>query len=145
MAGKPESQRKAGEALDTFFKVGGDALQVALTPRLGKLGAAFAVPAAQLAASAGIRAGEEIAGKPKETDFTRQAYVPGTVPLTNEQAGYMYLDQMKYRNQMALLQARENARVANNQPISSIGMDTSATMAIDPMGAARAMYTTHQF
>ena len=145
MAGKPESQRKAGEALDTFFKLGGEAIQVALTPRLGKMGAALAVPAAQLAASAGIRAGEEIVGKPKETDFTRQPYVPGTLPLTNEQAGYLYLDQMKYQHQMQLLQAREQARTAVNQPALGMGINTSATMAIDPMSAARALQTTYGF
>jgi hypothetical protein len=146
MAGKPESQRKAGDALDAFFDLGGEALQVALTPKLGKMGAALAVPAAQLLTSGGLRAAEQALGQPKEAEFTRQAYVPGTLPLTNEQAGYLYLDQMKYQNQLRLLQARENARTAANQPMSAAtGMDTSATMAIDPMGAARAMYTTHQF
>jgi len=147
MAGRPESQRLAGQAMDTFFNyLSGEALEALLTPKLGSVGAKLAVPAAQLAASAGIKAAEGVLDKPKETEFTRQAYVPGTLPLTNEQAGYLYLDQMKYQNQLRLLQARENARIAANQPLSAAtGMDTSATMAIDPMGAARAMYTTHQF
>lgn len=103
-------------------------------------------PGIHLAGSGLIRAGESLMpDKKKPVDYARQPYQPGTIPLTNEQAGYLYLEQEKQKNQMALLQARENARVANNQPISSIGMDTSATMAIDPMGAARAMYATHQF
>ena len=103
-------------------------------------------PGVNLAGSAAIRAGESLlANKMKPVDYARQPYQAGTIPLTNEQAGYLYLEQEKQKNALALLQARENARVPNNQPISSIGMDTSATVAIGPMGAARAMYTTHQF
>lgn len=41
--------------------------------------------------------------------YASSAYVPGRLPLTNEQAGEMLLDQQRFQHQMQLIQARQNA------------------------------------
>lgn len=110
--------RMAGKALEAYHNVGtsviGEKLASALGSNLGSTTRKLIEPTAQLA-GAGLVAGAETVlspllnkGKDKSQDYGRQRYVPGTVPLTNEQAGYLYLDQMKLQNQLALLQARQS-------------------------------------
>jgi hypothetical protein len=41
--------------------------------------------------------------------YASSAYVPGRLPLTNEQAGEMLLDQQRFQHQMQLIQARQLA------------------------------------
>lgn len=41
--------------------------------------------------------------------YASSAYIPGRLPLTNEQAGEMLLDQQRFQHQMQLIQARQNA------------------------------------
>jgi len=108
----------ASEAFKSFHDVGtrmaGEKLSTALGTKLGGSAAQFISPTAQLV-GAGLVAGAENVLSPLLTkekaqtaDYGRQPFVPGTLPLTNEQAGYLYLDQMKLQNQLALLQARQN-------------------------------------
>ena len=108
----------ASEAFKSFHDVGtrmaGEKLGAALGTKLGESASQFISPTAQLV-GAGLVAGAEnvlspllTRGQPKTADYARQPFVPGTLPLTNEQAGYLYLDQMKLQNQLALLQARQN-------------------------------------
>lgn len=114
--------RLAGEALKSYHGVGaevvGEKLAAALGNRLSGTAMRFVGPTVQLGGSALVAGAENILSpvldkdKTKTADFARQPYQPGTLPLTNEQAGYLYLDQMKLQNQMALLQARQELSAA---------------------------------
>lgn len=46
--------------------------------------------------------------------FATQQYVPGTLPMTNEQMGDYYLNQQRYIQQMQLIQARQTAGQPQN-------------------------------
>ena len=140
MAAQAASTRIAGEALEKFFGLGSKAV----AGKLGLAGTALtlAEPAAQLVGAAGLRVGEALAApsteKKKEAqDFTRQPYTPGTLPLTNEQAGYAYLNEMKYQQQMQLLMARQNASSPYTQPENFA--------ALDPMSVANQMFKTQEY
>jgi hypothetical protein len=109
--------RMAGKALEAYHNVGtsvlGEKLASALGSKLGGTASRLIEPTAQLV-GAGLVSGAETVlspvldrGSDKKADYARQQYVPGTMPMTNEQAGYLYLDQMKLQNQLALLQARQ--------------------------------------
>lgn len=79
--------------------------------------------AAPLAAAGAVMAGQKlIFGSPTEQQqvataakeyrppaYASSAYVPGRLPLTNEQAGEMLLDQQRFQHQMQLIQARQAA------------------------------------
>jgi len=45
----------------------------------------------------------------RQPAFATQQYIPGVSPLTNEQAGALYLEQVRMQNQMQLIQARQMA------------------------------------
>lgn len=79
--------------------------------------------AAPLAAAGTVMAGQKLLfGTPSEPKqdsvsareyrppaYASSAYVPGRLPLTNEQAGEMLLDQQRFQHQMQLIQARQAA------------------------------------
>jgi len=116
-----------------------------------KLGPENIAKAAGVAAQAGTAGGITFAGAnlinrlPNNQPFTNQQYVPGSLPMTNYQAGESFLsqqrfqqelalmraqqysDQLKYQNQLGILQARQNA--SNPQRIGyGTGIDLSEDM-----------------
>lgn len=117
MAALSTGARLAGEAMKSFHGVGSELLadKIARGLNLGETASKFIKPAAELTGSAAVIGAEKLApslfNRPASPEYARQAYQPGTMPLTNEQAGYLYLDQMKTQNQLAVLQARQSASV----------------------------------
>lgn len=109
--------RLAGEALKSFHEVGsgllGEKVAQSVGGKIGETASKFIAPATQLASSGLVVGAENIlkpvltAKKEDEASFAKQRYAPGTLPLTNEQAGQLYLDQMRLQNQLALLQQRQ--------------------------------------
>jgi len=141
------STRLAGEALKKFHEVGTGLIAGKIAskvgPAIGATATQFIEPVSQLAGSAAIAGAENVLDplfkkkKAEGPEFARQSYVPGTLPLTNEQAGYLYLDQMKLQNQLALLQARQNASI----PTQAAGVYGAVTPPIAPeMGGLGGQY-----
>ena len=144
MSAQTASTRLAGEALRKFHEVGSGLISSKIAERIGPtLGATatqFIEPASQLAGSAAIAGAESVLDplfqkkKTEAQEYARQAYVPGTVPLTNEQAGYLYLDQIKTQNQLALLQARQTASVPTRMAPMYGAVSQSVAPEINPIG-----------
>lgn len=117
--------RLAGEALKSFHEVGsgllGEKLAQTVGGKLGETAGKFIAPTTQLAASGLVAGAENIlqpvlnTAKQDKSTFHQQQYVPGTLSLTNEQAGQLYLDQMRLQNQLALLQQRQT--MSSNMPL----------------------------
>lgn len=101
-----------------------------IVTKLGPENIAKAAGVVVPAATAGgiTLAGANLINKlPSNQPFTNQQYVPGSLPMTNYQAGESFLsqqrfqqelalmraqqysDQLKYQNQLGILQARQNA------------------------------------
>lgn len=119
MAALSTGARMAGKALEEFHDIAsslvGEKVVSALGSKIPEKAAKFVSPATKLASSAALTGAESLApslfGRSASPEYARQPYRPGTMPLTNEQAGYLYLDQMKTQNQLAVLQARQSASV----------------------------------
>mgnify|MGYP006268634515 CR=1 FL=1 len=86
-----------------------------VSPMIGEAATQFVGPAVGLAA-AGLTAGAERLMRPamqsssrSNVSFAHQAYSQGPLPLTNEQAGDLYLQQVRMQNQLALIRARQEA------------------------------------
>jgi len=117
--------RLAGEALKSFHTVGtgllGKKIAEKAVPVIGETASKFLSPAAELAASGAVLGAENLLGLTGSTQqsnyrvpigsasFASQPYAPGMSPLTNEQAGALYLEQVRMQNQMQLIQARQMA------------------------------------
>jgi hypothetical protein len=61
--------------------------------------------------------------------YASSAYVPGRLPLTNEQAGEMLLDQQRFQHQMQLIQARQNASLGVGTLRDTSGIDSIMNLA----------------
>jgi hypothetical protein len=61
--------------------------------------------------------------------YASSAYVPGRLPLTNEQAGEMLLDQQRFQHQMQLIQARQNASSGVGTLRDTSGIDSIMNLA----------------
>lgn len=117
--------RLAGEALKSFHTVGtgllGEKIAEKAIPVIGATASKFLAPAAELTASGAVMGAENLLGLTGgqqqsnykvpvgSTNFSTQQYIPGISPLTNEQAGALYLEQVRLQNQMQLIQARQTA------------------------------------
>lgn len=132
MAAVPISTRMAMASLQDIQKllsgVATEAIGGRISPIIGETATKFVGPAVGLAA-AGLTAGAERLLKPStqssssrsNVSFAHQAYSPGTLPLTNEQAGDLYLQQVRMQNQLALLRARQEAASPQFPRIPSTG------------------------
>jgi len=148
--------RLAGEAMKEFHGVGsqilGEKVVSALGGKLGETASKFVGPTVQLGGSALVAGAENILSPitnkriNESPEFARQMYRPGTLPLTNEQAGYLYLDQMKLQNQMALLQARQELSANPGIPQSINRQSVSSLVPDNLYGSlARTINTTYSY
>jgi len=148
--------RLAGEAMKEFHGVGsqilGEKVVSALGGKLGETASKFIGPTVQLGGSALVAGAENILSPitnkriNESPEFARQMYRPGTLPLTNEQAGYLYLDQMKLQNQMALLQARQELSANPGIPQSINRQSVSSLVPDNLYGSlARTINTTYSY
>jgi len=75
--------------------------------------------------------------------FATSQYMPGRLPLTNEQAGEMLLNQQRFQQQMQLIQARQSA--------STPQMQQAEELAYSPLNASsvgnvsRALQQTYNY
>jgi len=150
------ASRLAGEAMKEFHGIGsqilGEKVVSALGGRLGDTASKFIGPTVQLGGSALVAGAENILSPitnkrlGDNPEFARQMYRPGTLPLTNEQAGYLYLDQMKLQNQMALLQARQELSANPGIPQSINRQAVSSFVPDNLYGSlARTINTTYSY
>jgi hypothetical protein len=149
--------RLAGDALKAYHGVGseivGEKLASTFGSKIGETASRFLTPTVQLGGSALIAGAENVLSpilekdRNKTADFARQPYQLGTLPLTNEQAGYLYLDQMKLQNQLALLQARQelSSSTSNSMPMG-YSSNMPVTPQINPLGSLhQALNTTYTY
>jgi len=61
--------------------------------------------------------------------FSTQQYVPGTLPMTNEQMGDYYLNEQRYLQQLALIDARQSASQYQRGPAQSSSISDAISQA----------------
>ena len=78
---------------------------------------------------------KEVSVRPqRQPAFASSAYMPGSLPMTNEQAGEALLDQQRFQHQLQLIQARQNL----NQ--SGGSLQTAQGSNLDIIGLSKQMF-----